>query len=331
MNSLIISNEELKRYGSTGNLSEQALALLNQQRQNWDLCAKNYADLESIKIKTFHIDNIEIKTQFNPGRIKSTSAKVDQASIKKRKCFLCLGNLPEEQRGIEFNNDYIILCNPYPIFKEHYTIINKNHTPQKINGNFPVFLLLVRELSDKFTVFYNGPKCGASAPDHMHFQAGSKNVMPVEKEYEKLKSGNGHIIYQSDFAKFIAINDGLRKMFFLEGTDLTALTKIFDKFYSKFAELTKTEQEPMMNIIGIYAENVWKIVIYPRERHRPGFYFLENEDRLTVSPAAVDMSGLVIVPREEDFEKLNCEKLKLIYNEVTISDSVFNRLLNSAW
>ena len=331
MKNLIIPDEELKKYGTTATFSGKALALLNQQKMEWELCAKNYSGLKTIKSKIFKFNNIEIKLQFNPGRIKSTSAKVDKESIKKRKCFLCIENLPAGQRGIKFNDDYTLLCNPFPIFDEHYTIINEKHTPQQIKGNFPVFLSLVRELGDKFTVFYNGPQCGASAPDHMHFQAGTKNVMPVENEYEKLKRKNGVVIYQSGLTLFYAVNDGLRKMFFLEGTESSALNEIFDEFYTKLADLTTAKGEPMMNITGFYNENIWKIVIYPREKHRPSFYYLEDAERLTVSPAAVDMSGLVIVPREEDFEKLNVEIIKQIYNEVTINDTGFNRLRNSVW
>jgi len=331
MSNLIIPPEELERYGSTGNFAEQSLALLKHQQDHWNLCSKNYSDLKSVKTKIFNINNIEVKTQFNPGRIKSTSAKVDKASIQNRKCFLCTDNLPQEQRGIEFNSEYIILCNPYPIFPEHFTIINKKHTPQKIGGNFPVFLSLVKELSDKLTVFYNGPRCGASAPDHMHFQAGTKSVMPIEKDYEMLKNQTGKILVESATVKIYAVQDGLRRMFFIEGNNAEKLNRTFDKFNTKLGELTGGTLEPMMNIVGSFENGKWKIIIYPREKHRPDFYYLENEDRLTVSPAAVDMSGLVIVPREEDFAKLDGERLKRIYNQVTISNLIFNRLVDSAW
>ena len=121
-----------------------------------------------------------MKVQFNPGRYISTSAKVDEKSINDRKCFLCPANLPEEQKGILYEEEYLILGNPFPIFPEHFTIPNINHVPQQIKNNFPLMLKLTKDLSKHYVVLYNGPKCGASAPDHFHFQAGTKNFMPIE-------------------------------------------------------------------------------------------------------------------------------------------------------
>ena len=157
MQNKIIPETGLKKFGDVKLLTGKALALLEQQKTVWELLRNNYEDLRSIQIRNFSFNDIKIRLQFNPGRIRSTSAKVDSESIKERKCFLCIENLPDEQMGIPFNDDFLILCNPFPIFKEHFTIVNKMHVPQTIFGNFLTFLQMVKELGDKLTVFYNGP------------------------------------------------------------------------------------------------------------------------------------------------------------------------------
>jgi ATP adenylyltransferase/5',5'''-P-1,P-4-tetraphosphate phosphorylase II len=174
----------------TETLSSQIKSLLDSQIVDWELAKNNYKGLESVKVKEFSFDGFSIKVQFNPSRIISTSAKVDAKSIQERKCFLCKENLPKDQRGIEYKNEYIILVNPFPIFPEHFTIPKVDHKPQRIKENFEDILDLSKDLQDRYAVFYNGPKCGASAPDHMHFQAGIKNFMPVDYEFESIQKIN---------------------------------------------------------------------------------------------------------------------------------------------
>ncbi len=323
---LNISEAELKRFGASDSLSSRVIALLNQQKQSWDLCGKNYEALKGIKTKSFIINGIAVRIQFNPGRIKSTSAKVDKKSINNRKCFLCLENLPPEQRGIPFGKDFLILCNPFPIFPEHFTIVKSNHVPQQINGNFDVFLSLIKELGDKLTVFYNGPKCGASAPDHMHFQAGTKDVMPLENQYDLLTKNYGNVLMENGKNKLIAVDDNLRKIYFIEGNNPEDLEMLFYKLVSAIQDLTGDKEEPMLNIVGSYKNNEWKLAVFPRAKHRPEYFYLEGNDKIMVSPAAVDMSGLIIVPREEDFEKLDEAKIRKIYGQVCINKKKFEKL-----
>ena len=147
-----------------------------------------YDTLQSVRTKVYDFGGVQIKVQFNPGRLISTSAKVDAASIKERKCFLCAENLPPAQRGIPCDGEYIVLCNPFPIFPEHFTIPSLHHTPQLIRDSFAALLRLTRELGSRYTVLYNGPRCGASAPDHLHFQAGNRSYLPIDAEYDALAS-----------------------------------------------------------------------------------------------------------------------------------------------
>ncbi len=161
--------------------SSQAKEMLAKQLVTWNIAKKNYAAFKDIQYKVFALDGFEIKVQFNPSRIQSSGANVDPEFLKERRCILCQEHLPVEQLRLPFGNDYLVLCNPYPIFPEHFTISTRQHLPQSITGRFQDMLEMARRL-DQFTIFYNGPKSGASAPDHMHFQGGTRNYMPLDYE-----------------------------------------------------------------------------------------------------------------------------------------------------
>jgi hypothetical protein len=284
--------------------AEKAKSLFDSQLRTWELCRNGYKSLESVKMRRFDFDGFGVKVQFNPGRIVSSGAKVDPKSIKERKCFLCPANLPSDQKGLLWKNEYLILCNPFPIFPEHFTIPNIEHIPQCIENRFETMLDITKDLSPRYAVFYNGPKCGASAPDHFHFQAGIKNFMPVDKEYDRIKEKLGSKIYDGAKVKIYAVDKYLRFIIGMESADKAALTDKFNEFYAKYAKLSVHGEEPMMNIITYYEENLWKALIFPRGKHRPGQYFAEGEANILISPGSVDMGGVFITPQEKDFIKL---------------------------
>ena len=303
----------------SSDLGDAAKELLAEQIIEWDLLASGNKSLKSIKVKKFEFEGFDIKVQFNPGRMVSTAAKVDPKSIKERKCFLCPQNLPPAQKGILYQEKYIVLCNPFPIFPEHFTIPGLEHKPQVIKGAFPALLDISKDLSKYYTVFYNGPKCGASAPDHFHFQAGDKNFMPIDGEYENLKSKFGQTVYAGGDITITAIDDTLRKMISFESADKAALAAALDKFYDKYKEIAAVEAEPMLNILAFYGEKGWRILFLLREKHRPSHYFREGEDQILLSPASVDLGGVCITPLEKDFNKITKENLIEIFSEVFIS------------
>ena len=181
-----------------------AKTLISNQKINWEQCKNGYATLDSIKHKTFQFENCSIEVQFNPGRMISTSAKVDSKTINERKCFLCKTNLPVDQRSIEYKDDFLILVNPFPIFPEHFTLPSAHHKMQEIESSFPVMLDFSKDLSPDFIVFYNGPRCGASAPDHLHFQAGTKNFMTIDHEYVSLKQKLAEKIIDDECCRFLS-------------------------------------------------------------------------------------------------------------------------------
>jgi hypothetical protein len=325
---VIISADELDKFTEGDTIADKAKGLLKQQMTSWKLLSDNYEQLNNVKVKEFDFDGFIVKVQFNPARITSSSAKVDAKSIKERKCFLCVENLPEQQRGIEFN-DYTILCNPFPIFPEHFTIPKVSHTPQKLLGNFAAMLNLAKALSRHYSVFYNGPKCGASAPDHMHFQAGTKFFMPIESDYENFIAENKSIIFAENDYSLFTINSYLRNIIVIESPVKSKVIELFKNFYSAYEELSGNSEEPMMNVIASFENDVWKVFIIPREKHRPDYYFAEGEDNILLSPASVDIGGVCITPLEKDFIKITKENIESIFKQICLPDEKFELLVKN--
>jgi hypothetical protein len=267
--------------------------LFRQQLAAWELARIGYRALRRVKVKTLYVDGHRYLVQFNPARMASSAARVDPQSIRERPCFLCADHRPKEQRGLLFKDRYTILVNPYPIFPRHLTVPAVEHTPQRIAGRFDDMLDLAREL-DSFVVFYNGPKCGASAPDHFHFQAGNKGFLPIECEWE----GNDR---------------GLR----IESENRQEMLDRFQQHYEALPRPTG-DDEPMLNILTWYGDGRWTVCLFPRKKHRPACYSAEGEAKRLISPAAVDMGGVFITPLEKDFDRMTAQDVAGILDEVTL-------------
>jgi len=322
--SKLIADIELSKYLEGNSVASKAKALFLHQTNNWELAKKNYFDLKSIKKKNFNFDGFEIVVQFNPGRIVSSSAKVDAKSIEDRLCFLCTSNLPAEQKGILCNDDYLLLLNPFPIFEEHFTIPQLEHKPQEILSNFEDMLNISKELGEGYTVFYNGPKCGASAPDHMHFQASLKDTMPVEKELNYIYKHSKELL-NNEKIRVLAVTNYIRNLFLIESDDKILAEEEFQKLYKAIKETTSSDKEPLMNITVTYSDK-WRIYIFPRKAHRPTQFFAEGKDKILLSPAAVDFGGLLITPREEDFEKISREDIIDMFKQTSIDEILVTKI-----
>ncbi len=322
----IISSSELSKYGSVNGLNQQIVALLEQQKATWEIARRNFGALTQTQIKNFDFGHFTITAQFNAERIRSSAAKTDAKSIEERPCFLCLENLPEEQKGILFNNQYLILINPYPIFSQHYTISSLLHQPQQILVHFQDLLELSRNLTD-FTIFYNGPQCGASAPDHFHFQAIGCGNLRIEKEFNLLIKKHSEILVQTEKTKIAAVESYLRKFIAIISPDRKEIEERFGQLY-QLLELNGNE-EPMMNILCNYIGNEWRVIIFPRAAQRPSHFFRDEGRKLLVSPAAVEMGGVLVLPREVDFRRITSIEIAEIYEEVSIGTEKFNALKNS--
>jgi len=295
--------------------------LINTQIENWELARTNFAGLKTVQTKSFSFDDFEVKVQFNPARIVSSGAKVDAKTIAERKCFLCAENRPDEQKGIDFG-DYEILVNPFPIFPEHFTIPRKEHVDQQIMPYFADMLELAKAMDD-YLLFYNGPKCGASAPDHMHFQAGTKDFLPLVNDYKRLKATHTDLLVTTERMQLLQMKNYMRTVYCIETMDIESAKDAFEKLYFHFTSpLThlpgERGTEPLMNIVCLFENNKWYIFVLPRKAFRPWQYTAEDNKQLLVSPATVEMCGIFITPIEAHFERITKEDVVSILEQVSL-------------
>ena len=316
---LALSDVELHVLGAGTDLPSQVRALLEQQKKTWPLLRSTYASLHNVRVRALDLEGFEILLQHNPARLSSSTALVDADSIKARPCFLCADRLPAEQRAILFAGRYHILCNPYPIVHAHLTIANRDHVPQAIEGSVGDMLDLTRSLQPLFVV-YNGPASGASAPDHMHFQAGERGSLPLIRALPRLLDPNLdlHIIER---VSVIPVDLMVARFFALVSDEAVALERAI-LFVRKGLD-HQPGCEPMMNITAWFSAGVWTVIVFPRAKHRPSMYYADGTKRFLLSPAAIDCMGLCVVPRAEDFDRLTPDMMKEMFAEILPSRAVF--------
>lgn len=288
-------------------LQTQIYPFIEKQLSQWSFAKKNYDNLSLIKTRTFLLPTTKIVLQFNPTRIASTGAKLDAESISKRKCFLCLQNQPAEELSM-FWQDYVIQLNPYPIFPNHLVIAHRQHILQDINGHFSE-LLSVSEQLPNFAVFFNGINCGASAPDHLHFQAAEQNSFPLLVSYDTLEKTP---FFKKNGAMTYKILGVFRTVFCIESSEIQSAISHFEYLKRQLFD-TKT---PMMNLLCSYSAGRWLIFVFPRKKSRPWQYEAPEPQTLMVSPGTAEMSGVVVLPKEEHFQRINLEDIIDIYQQV---------------
>ena len=294
----------------------------NRQLEKWDDARHRFRDLKHVETKKL---SEEVRLQFNPARIVSTGAKIDKKTLGERPCFLCDKNRPKEQMSQQIDERFHLLVNPFPILPVHFTIPARKHQPQAIYKNYGEmhrFLSLHSELM----VFYNGPKCGASAPDHLHFQAGTSGILPLQANWQRLSRNLTDIISLNDEEKIAVVRDFIVPAFVIISKSEESDETLFHRLY-KSMPMRGDETEPMMNIIAWRKGDEYISVVIPREKHRPEAYFAEGDAQVMVSPGALDMSGLIITPREEDFHKLTEESATTILQECGISTEKMNSIV----
>lgn len=289
--------------------------LFAAQMRDWPLAAKNFADLARVKVRTFDFDGFSVRVQCNPARVVSSAAKVDAAAIAARPCFLCVQNRPAEQAAVDCG-DWEVLVNPFPIFPQHFTLVNRQHQPQEIALHVADFLRFTSALPD-YVVFYNGPRCGASAPDHLHFQAGTKDFLPLVGDYFRLKSARARQVDATGSARTFALDGYLRTVFCIEGKRDDALQVAFLKLYNSL--VSEPLVEPMMNLVACREQDCTYLFVLPRGAFRPWQYAAESAERqLLVSPAAVEMAGVFVTPVEAHFAKITAADIVDIFGQITL-------------
>ena len=312
---------------SLKDLSRLCLELLSEQKKTWQDLREGYESLKNIRERNVPCRGFSIRLQQNSGRIKSSLANVRGKDGNERRCFLCLDRLPESQKGILYRNDYLILCNPMPVFSSHFTISHLDHRRQAIVEHIDTLLQLMSDFGTRWTILYNGPQCGASAPDHLHFQAIPSGKMPIEKEIQ----GKKRIILmtQTDGVSLYRMRDVGREVIILEGDNPTAAGEAFKGFLSALGKALLVNEEPMINIAGFHKKRRYCLTIFPRRKHRPEAFFKEGDARVVVSPGAIDMGGVLITPLEKDFFRLDATSVEAIYGEVSLEGETVEKAIDA--
>ncbi len=327
------------------------------QLRQWPEALQRYRDLTDVQTKELHMGQLTFAAQYNPARIRSTGASITKQALAERPCFLCKENRPKEQIAAPLSfpeaplsspegdtnagkptnktneapsgavggasgderGASVLLVNPFPILPMHFTMPTVEHLPQRIKPLFGQMMMFVQKHPD-MTVFYNGPRCGASAPDHAHLQAGTTGVLPLQKEWAQLAKHLKPIAQPDDDTLMALVEDYPCTAIVIRTKDAAAAEPLFMQLYDSLP-IMEGEEEPMMNVVCWRNHDDFLIVVFPRKKHRPDCYYKEGDEQLLVSPGALDMGGLIITPREEDFLKLNAEKAVAILQECSLDST----------
>ena len=302
----------------------------NRQMQLWPDARKRYRELEHVEIRELAPQNAEhatfdLKVQFNPARIVSTGANISKKAVAERPCFLCVKNRPQEQMTKTVDGNYELLVNPFPILPMHFTIPVRRHRPQQIRPMFGEMMQLL-DCYPELTVFYNGPRCGASAPDHAHLQAGSAGVLPLQKEWQRLSRNLVPVVQKDDESGIFVVEDYPCPALAIRSAKRRSMDRLFVRLHDAMP-LVDGETEPMMNIVAWRQDDNYIAVVFPRQKHRPDCYFKTGEEQMMISPGALDMAGLIITPRREDFERIDADKALGVLRECALSDEGLQTLV----
>lgn len=313
-----MKSEHFAEYGNDTderNLPNIITDLFSEQLTHWSQLRTAYESLGRTREREIACAGFKVRLHYNSLRKMSTTAKVDKKSIATRPCFLCSDNLPSEQQGILYRNRYRILCNPMPAFEYHVTVAAIDHCPQSMEGNSETLFCLIEDLGSGWMVLYNGPGCGASAPDHGHFQAIPSGLLPIENEVRAYgRPGLNDSVTVSSYS----VGEFGRCVILLRGSDKEAVQTSFESTLRLLRKRLSLEVEPMINVAGRKYGDEFCVFVFPRSRHRPGSYFLNGHEKIAVSPAVIEMCGVIVTPVEEDFERLTAKEIETIFREVSL-------------
>ena len=300
------------------------MRFFNRQVETWEDARKRYRELQGVKTRELQYEDQTLMLQFNPARMTSTGANIDKQALAKRPCFLCECNRPEEQFKKVIDERFELLVNPYPILPTHFTIPSIKHEPQRIKGNFGEMMKILTDYPDMM-VFYNGPKCGASAPDHAHFQAGTTGMLPLQRSWQRLSRNLQPLLTIDEHEGIWQVSDYFCFALLVRAQSKEKSVQLFNRLYNVLP-LHDGDSEPMMNIIAWRRSDEYLTIVIPRSKHRPDCYFAEGRQKCLVSPGALDMSGMIITPREEDYRKLTAEDTVAMLREVALADDEASKI-----
>jgi hypothetical protein len=297
-------------------LRQRIDALFAEQRENWLMLREGEASLAHLQRKTLSSDSQSIVVQVNPARRRSTLANTDAQSVAARRCFLCPDNMPNEERGVAFE-DLVIMPNPYPVLPMHCTIAAREHRPQQIAGGVECLLRLTAQIGPALAAFYNGPRCGASAPDHFHFQAASASEIPILSQLPASTAGRS-LVAETSFG---------RHMLIAQNAELSEVARAIEQAINAMRDIAESPDEPMLNLLAYHDGGQHTAILFPRRSHRPACYFATDATQLLISPAVLEMCGILVATEADHFARINPETARAIYREVSIGDEDFARLV----
>jgi hypothetical protein len=309
--------------------------LWRRQIMDWPVLTRALSALREARTKDFKVHGSRVIAQCNPARLSSASSRVDEKSLANRPCKLCPDQLPDDQRSIFYGDHWSVLCNIAPLFEPHFTVIAREHQPQRLEPALDVLLQMASDIQGAYTVFYNGPRCGASLPDHLHIQAARSGVTPFERRLAVQlcghRNGNGNQwvewLRTGHVRLGVTRSKNCRPAVILAGRDQQALSDSLREVIGQIGCVHPADPEPMVNLFVTYIDECWLAWLFPRQAHRPDFYGRDN-GRFLISPGAVDMAGLLIVPRPDDFQRLTPEIVQSLYDQVLLPDEQFADLRN---
>ncbi|MBR1768320.1 MAG: DUF4922 domain-containing protein [Prevotella sp.] len=325
LRTLEIQARQQMNQGKQGIMTDSPLQrFFNRQLEKWEAARQRYHDLRASKTRELVVGSSSIQVQWNPARMVSTGAKMDKKTIAERPCFLCEQNRPKEQIKKDIDGQYELLVNPFPILPQHFTIPSLKHQPQRILNSYGEIHKLLEEYPEMM-VFYNGPQCGVSAPDHAHFQAGTCGVLPLQMSWKRLSSNLTKIVSINDHEDISLIEDYHCTALLIRSRSQYGDEQLFRRLYDAMPEM---DPEPMMNIVAWRRDEDFLSVVFPRTKHRPDCYYAEGDEQYIISPGALDMAGLIITPRQEDFERLTPEKALSILDEITLKGDALQQVID---
>ena len=327
----------------------EVLDFFATQLDKWEEARERVEDLQNnVQMRQLETEDYTLAVQYNPSRIVSTVAKVDKKDIKKRPCFLCDKNRPAVQDELSVEGRYQVLINPFPILPYHLTLPTRRHVPQTLECLLPLFGKMAWQMPD-FFVFYNGPQCGASAPDHAHLQAGRRGTVPIERDWKfyetklekvfplnpKEEAELDEMGYTSSQAGVYQLHGYACPAFVVKGCQLETDYYLLKKLIAAQAVVQGClgQIEPDLNILGWRQEggpgegDQVVFVVFPRRKHRPDCYFATGKQQFVISPGSIDMGGLIITPREDDYLRLTPKQASLILSEVAITESEASQIV----
>ena len=303
--------------GKKDSLTESPIMrFFHRQLQTWSDVRHRYRDLEHVETRELVTDTITLSAQWNPARIGSTGAKIDAKSIAERPCFLCAKNRPQEQMHRVIDGKYELLVNPFPILPVHFTLPTMKHQPQRILSMYDEMLRLAERNTD-LTILYNGPHCGASAPDHAHLQTVGTGHLPLQQAWQRSRNLT-EVVKDDEDNGIWQVADYPAAAFVIRSHGQNVGERLFRRLYDALPP-AEDDTEPMMNIIMWQSDNAVHSVVLPRRKHRPDCYTATGDAQYIISPGAVDMGGLIITPREQDFRRVTPELILDIYRELSLT------------